>query len=554
MRIPDVMSISTRILPALFAVLVLGFALAGCQALKKGGADGNAASLEKQGDAALAEGRPDAAAGYYEQAQRAGMDKARATLKRGRALIGAGQWEAAVAALAQAQAAAPKNSEPPLLAGYAALRMNKPQEAEFLLRKSLELKSDSALAHSLLGVALNRVGKPEAALEEFDRSLAISGPEASVLNNQGLTLYMLERFASAEQAFAQAVSLDPQPRYRNNQALALCRMKRFNEAFDQFKQAEGEAAAHNNVGCCYLDDNQMQQAQTHFEKAIALSPTFYKPAAENLRRMGKTPPPPPGAAADPAAGTSPRPMIHESNLNAELAAQPARKPSDTPAPAPAPLSGAPMTTSAAPAASGAQGQLVLSSQSVRPTVQNISPLPAPQGQPGAQGQIIQGQSFPGQGTQGQIMQAQPGQVLVAPGLTPSQAPGQIPGQAPGQAGLQPGQVSPPLPQGAQTVTNVTGVDSGTEFRLLVSSNPPVAPTAASVRQDGTALVLTIAGTWAFRGQVVNYGAGGLVERITTEETPQGLRIRLELRKDAPRPASAPEIEPLPQGLGLVIRK
>lgn len=148
------------------------------------------------------------------------------------------------------------------------------------------------------------------------------------------------------------------------------------------------------------------------------------------------------------------------------------------------------------------------------------------------------------------MQAQPGQVLVAPGLTPSPAPGQIPGQI----GLQPGQVSPPLPQGAQTVTNVTGVDSGTEFRLLVSSNPPVAPTAASVRQDGAALVLTIAGTWAFRGQVVNYGAGGLVERISTEETPQGLRIRLELRKDAPRPAAPPEIEPLPQGLGLVIRK
>lgn len=278
----------------------------------------DAAALERQGDQALQEGRPEAALALYQNALKAGMPKPRVDLKSGRALLAAGSPEQALPPLRAAQAAAPDDPEPLLLLGWAGLRLGDFPEAEKRLAQAIALKPDSVQAHSLMGIAQNRLSRPEKALGEFSRALALGGPDAAVLNNMGLSAFMLGRYGVAEDSFRRAVSLDPNPRYKNNLGLALCRLKRYREAFETFKSAHGEVAAHNNVGCCYLDDGQRQMAQTHFEKAVALSPRFYKPASDNLARLGLKE----GAAT--TAEASALPPLREQNINAELESLPAR--------------------------------------------------------------------------------------------------------------------------------------------------------------------------------------------------------------------------------------
>jgi tetratricopeptide (TPR) repeat protein len=53
---------------------------------------------------------------------------------------------------------------------------------------------------------------------------------------------------------------------------------------EAFRRGGTEASAFNNLGCIYLGQGKYAEAEAHFEKAIALSPTFYVKASENLRQ------------------------------------------------------------------------------------------------------------------------------------------------------------------------------------------------------------------------------------------------------------------------------
>lgn len=485
---------------ALAAALLL--ALAGCTFPGKASRDtapAGAEALERQGDEALQGGRPDAAAQFYAQAGRAGLPAGRAGLKLGRALVALGQWDQAYAVLDQAAKADPKAFEIPLLAGYAALRAGQYEAAAQRLRQAVALREDSVLGHSLLGVALNRQGKAEEALPEFEKALAVAGPEASILNNKGLALYMLGRYPQAEEALRQAAALDPQARHRNNLGLALCRLGRFPEALEQFRLADGEAAAQNNLGCCYLDAGQPQKAQESFEKALAASPGAYKPASDNLARMGRSAPP--RSAEAQAPDSQGRPLLQESALTDELAARPG----------PAQARPAGQASAPAPAPNQTQAQPVAGPGAVKPVVESVSLAPqAP---------------------------------VPVPGPAPAAAP--QPAQAPAQAPGQPAR---------RVATNVTGLESPGELRLLVSAGAPVDPALAALEPSAEGLNIVLRGAWAFQGQVVNYGAGQLLERVHVEERPDGLIIRLRYKSGAQRPKGLPIVEGIPQGLAVSVPK
>lgn len=498
---------------ALAAALFLALALAGCTFPGKASreaAPGSAEALEQQGDQALQGGRPDAAAQFYAQAGRAGLPAGRAGLKLGRALVAQGQWDQAYAVLDQAAKADPKAFEIPLLAGYAALRAGQYEAAAQRLRQAVALRDDSVLGRSLLGVALNRQGKAEEALPEFDKALAVTGPEASILNNKGLALYMLGRYPQAEEALRQAAALDPQARHRNNLGLALCRLGRFPEALEQFRLADGEAAAQNNLGCCYLDAGQPQKAQESFEKALAASPGAYKPASDNLARMGRSAPP--KSAETQTPDSQGRPLLQESALTDELAARPG--------PPQARAAGQVPGQSSVPVPAPGQAQPVAGSGAVKPVVESVSLAPQAPGP-----------------AQAQAAQARP-EAQAAP---PQPAPAQAPGQASGQ------------PE-RRVATNVTGLESPGELRVLVSAGAPVDPALAAFEPSAEGLAIVLRGAWAFQGQVVNYGAGQLLERVHVEERPDGLLIRLRYKSGAQRPKGPPIVEGIPQGLAVSVPK
>ncbi|GFK93678.1 hypothetical protein NNJEOMEG_01512 [Fundidesulfovibrio magnetotacticus] len=531
---------SVRLSVALSAVLLLAVLAGGCTFPGKASrpdAPGSPEGLEQQGDQALRDGRPDAAAQFYLQAGRAGLPPGRAGLKAGRALSAMGQWEQALQALDAAAKADPKSSEIALLAGYAALRLGRYDLAEKDLRRSLSLRDDSVLARSLLGVSLNRQGRAEEALPELDKALELAGPEASILNNKGLALYMLGRHAQAEEALRQAATLDPLPRHRNNLALALCRLGRFPEAYEQFRLAEGDAAAHNNLGCCFLDAGQPQKAQESFEKALALSSGLYKPAAENLQRMGKPVPqrPEPQGA---------RPSLQESALNDELAARPG-----PPQPQAALQAGASQASPGVRAARSGQ-EAPFAGLPPGMVVGAQPPAQAPAQVPG-QVQVVP--MMPAQG-QPQAVQPQPGQLpslAVRPQIEqvqPGPVPPAAPGVQPGASGEAPGQPA------KRVVTNVTGLESGGEIRLMVAAGGPVDPAQARLEAAADGLTLILPGAWGFQGQVVNYGAGGLLERVTAEERADGVWVRVRYKQGVPRPQGRPAAESIPQGLAVVVGK
>jgi tetratricopeptide (TPR) repeat protein len=70
----------------------------------------------------------------------------------------------------------------------------------------------------------------------------------------------------------------------NNLGVALAHLGYHEAAFEAFKKAGGKAQAYNNLGCIYMKEKRFDEAIEYFEKAMAIEPTYYVKASENLKR------------------------------------------------------------------------------------------------------------------------------------------------------------------------------------------------------------------------------------------------------------------------------
>ena len=85
--------------------------------------------------------------------------------------------------------------------------------------------------------------------------------------------------------------------------LALAKLGRYPEALEAFTQGGDKARAYNNVGVICLADGKYAEAIAFFHKAVALNPSYYAKAHENLQTAQRALEAQ-GAAA-PAVGTLP---------------------------------------------------------------------------------------------------------------------------------------------------------------------------------------------------------------------------------------------------------
>ena len=67
-------------------------------------------------------------------------------------------------------------------------------------------------------------------------------------------------------------------------AVAYANLGHYDDATDAFRKAGGEAHAYNNMGCIYLEKGNYAEAVRCFEKAIAIEPSFYAKACDNLKK------------------------------------------------------------------------------------------------------------------------------------------------------------------------------------------------------------------------------------------------------------------------------
>ena len=90
---------------------------------------------------------------------------------------------------------------------------------------------------------------------------------------------------AAIDAFGKAIEKNyRESRVFNNMAVAYANLGHYDDATDAFRKAGGEAHAYNNMGCIYLEKGNYPEAVRCFEKAIALEPSFYAKASDNLKK------------------------------------------------------------------------------------------------------------------------------------------------------------------------------------------------------------------------------------------------------------------------------
>ena len=139
-----------------------------------------------------------------------------------------------------------------------------------------------------LGVALLESGQPGEAAEAFSRANDLHENPIH-WNNLGRAQLQLGAFAVARASFEKAVALDPddpQPRYN----LTICLREQgdmeasFNALLAFSEGHPDHVAAHGDLALHYEERQELERAESHCERALALDPD-YAPARLNLIRM-----------------------------------------------------------------------------------------------------------------------------------------------------------------------------------------------------------------------------------------------------------------------------
>ncbi|WP_243310502.1 tetratricopeptide repeat protein [Fundidesulfovibrio agrisoli] len=245
-----------------------------------------ASQLVTQAEAALAAGQLNAAIELLDQAAKSGYPKDAAELRKGKAYLSAGAYANAAKSFEEVLRIAPDNQEAAVLSGYSSFLAGDYAAAETRLAALIAKDQGNGYARYLLGATYNKTGKANLAVKEFQAVIAQTGGNQNILNNLGISYFILGQYDNAKDSFIRSLSFGHSKRTLNNLALTYCRMKRFDDAYKAFKASGGEAFALNNTGCCFIDVGDQQKAMEMFNKALNASPTIYKPAHDNIIRYG----------------------------------------------------------------------------------------------------------------------------------------------------------------------------------------------------------------------------------------------------------------------------
>jgi len=130
-------------------------------------ASGPAADLLRRGAAALAEGSPDAALVFYQEAVRQSPDDPNVALSAAVESLRHNHPDLAVELLSPLQGSHAHSPRLPLILGTAYYRLGDYPSAQVLLQQALSLDRSRALTYLLMGCTLAKLGQPESAEAHF---------------------------------------------------------------------------------------------------------------------------------------------------------------------------------------------------------------------------------------------------------------------------------------------------------------------------------------------------------------------------------------------------
>jgi len=141
------------------------------------------------------------------------------------------------------------------------------------------------MSYNFLGNIYDNKKDYEKAILEYTSAIAVKPDQGLLYNNLGVSCLLAGHNQAAIDAFSKAIEKNyRESRVFNNMAVAYANLGSYDDATDAFRKAGGEAYAYNNMGCIYLEKGNYPEAVRCFEKAIALEPSFYAKASDNLKK------------------------------------------------------------------------------------------------------------------------------------------------------------------------------------------------------------------------------------------------------------------------------
>jgi tetratricopeptide (TPR) repeat protein len=168
--------------------------------------------------------------------------------------------------------------------GRAYLQMKDYKNAEKNLRKAIEINPELWRSHNYLGIIHDYRKRYDAAIIEYQTALKHNPVDGTLYNNLGVSYLLSKNYDAAIKDFRNALKNGyAVPKVYNNLGMALSKKGEYEAALNAFIKGNGEAGGYNNLGCVYLEMGKYDKAVESFEKALALSPCYYRRAAENLK-------------------------------------------------------------------------------------------------------------------------------------------------------------------------------------------------------------------------------------------------------------------------------
>jgi Flp pilus assembly protein TadD len=158
------------------------------------------------------------------------------------------------------------------------------------LRDAMRALDMSAAAHLEWGLELRQVGRTREAVAETEKAAALDPQLVQAQVNLIILYGQLGDFTNAEAHYRKAVALNPHqlPEAYYDYGVVLMKAHRLSEAEQAFRQAieinPSYADAHNNLGYLLELEGKLDDAATEYRKAVETRPDF-RQAHFNLARI-----------------------------------------------------------------------------------------------------------------------------------------------------------------------------------------------------------------------------------------------------------------------------
>ncbi|WP_394175067.1 tetratricopeptide repeat protein [Thalassotalea litorea] len=142
------------------------------------------------------------------------------------------------------------------------------------------------LAYNALGVIYDMDKLFQKARDCYHLALLADPKAVNIRSNLGYSFYLSGEYKQAEQQFKQAIRQQPEfNRAWTNLGLIYARTQQYERAIKTLKQVMPEYEAYNDLGYFVMLEGRLTQAEVFFQKAIDLSPRYFKKAQVNLEQL-----------------------------------------------------------------------------------------------------------------------------------------------------------------------------------------------------------------------------------------------------------------------------